>query len=108
VVTFRASDNWDPPRSSVVMIRWPTPTEGQNLQIAQAGCFYSVSRTQMSFTANGGSGSFDVYQMAEPNVCGGPLQDRCLWTATASASWITITTSLPRTGDQPLSFTVAA
>jgi hypothetical protein len=106
-VTFRVSDNWDPPRSGVVEIRWLAPTLGQNLQIAQAGCHYSVSRDSFAFGADGGSGTLDVYQMAEPNACGGPLQDRCLWTATVNVSWITITSSVPRTGDNPLSFTIA-
>jgi hypothetical protein len=107
VVAFRIPDNWEPPRSGVVEIRWPASTTGQNLHISQAGCYYSVSRTSIAFTADGGSGSFDVYQMADPNTCGGPLQDRCVWTATANVSWITITSSLPRAGDNPLSFTVA-
>jgi hypothetical protein len=107
VVTFRVSDNWEPPRAGVVEVRWPAATAGQNLHIAQAGCFYAVSRDAFAFGADGGPGTFDVYQMAEPNTCGGPLQDRCLWTATSNVPWITITSSVPRTGDNPLSFTVA-
>lgn len=106
-VRFRVSDNWAPPRASVVKIRWPAPTLGQNLQIAQAGCYYAVSHTSIAFAAAGGPGSVNVYQQSDPITCGGPLQDRCLWTASANVPWITITSSLPRAGDNPLAFTVA-
>lgn len=107
VVTFRVGDNWEPPRTGVVMIRWPAPTEGQNLQVAQAGCYYSVSRSSIALGADGGSSSVDVYQQSDPIVCGGPLQNACLWTAVPDVSWITITTALPRRGDDRLAFTVA-
>jgi hypothetical protein len=107
-VRFRVSDNYDPPRSGVVMIRWPTPTEGQNLQIAQAGCHYAVSPASFAFSAAGGTGRFDVLQQSDPNTCGGATQDRCLWTARSDVAWITVTTSMPQTGDNPVSFTVAA
>jgi hypothetical protein len=43
-----------------------------------------------------------------PNTCGGATQDRCLWTAVSDVPWITITSSMPRTGDNPVAFTVAA
>jgi hypothetical protein len=108
IVRFRVSDNWDPPRHGVVEIRWPTPTAGQNLQVAQAGCFYAVSTANIDVAGTGGTGRFDVYQMAEPLTCGGPLQNACRWTAVSSVPWITVTTSMPQAGDNPVSFTVAA
>ena len=37
-VQLRVSDDWDAPRDGVVMVRWPTPTAGQNLRVSQAGC----------------------------------------------------------------------
>ena len=107
VVSFTVSDNYDAPRNGVVMVRWPTPTEGQNVQIAQAGCHYGVSKDALSFTAAGGTGTFDVLQQSDPYTCGGALQDRCVWTAQANVSWITITSSMPRSGDNPVAFTVA-
>jgi hypothetical protein len=107
VVRFRVSDNWDLPRQSVVKVRWPTVTAGQNLQVRQAGCRYAVSTTAISVAAAGGTGRFDVIQQSEPLTCGGPLQDACLWTAVAGVPWITITTSMPQVGDDPVSFTVA-
>ena len=108
VVSFTVSDNWDPPRHGVVMIRWPTPTDGQNLQVAQAGCYYAVSTTSVSMAAAGGAGQFNVIQQSDPIQCGGATQDRCRWTAQADVSWITVTTSMPQAGDNPVSFTVAA
>jgi hypothetical protein len=90
------------------MVRWPTATAGQNLQVSQAGCYYSVSTAAMNFAAAGGTGQFSVVQMSDPITCGGPLQNGCLWTAQANVPWITINTSMPQTGDNPVSFTVAA
>jgi hypothetical protein len=107
VITFRVSDNWDAPRHGVVMVRWPTPTAGQNLQVSQAGCRYAVSTATVGIGAGGGPGRFDVYQQSDPLTCGGPLQNACLWVAQSNAPWITITTQMPQVGDNPVSFTVA-
>jgi hypothetical protein len=108
VVSFRVSDNWDAPRQSVVKVRWPTVTAGQNIQVLQAGCLYAVSTAVINVDAAGGSSRFDVYQMAQPNTCGGATQNACRWTAQSDVPWITITTSMPQAGDNPVSFTVAA
>jgi hypothetical protein len=89
------------------MIRWPTPTAGQNVRVSQAGCRYGVSRSSFAFVAAGGSGTFDVLQQSDPTECGGALQDRCVWTALSNASWIVVTTPMPRSGDNPVAFTVA-
>lgn len=107
-ITFRVSDNWEAPRQGVVRVRWPTATAGQNLQVSQAGCLYSVSAASFTIAAAGGTGRFDVLQMAQPNTCGGPLQNACRWSAVSSASWITVTTAMPKAGDDSVSFTVAA
>lgn len=101
------SDNYDAPREGVVMVRWPTPTAGQNVHVAQAGCRYGVSRKVIDMEAAGGNASFDVLQQSDPLACGGATQDRCVWTAVSDAAWITITSSMPRTGDNPVAFTVA-
>ena len=101
------TDNYDAPRAGTVMVRWPTPTAGQNIHVAQAGCVYAVSRPDVTVAAAGGTASFDVLQQSQPYTCGGATQDRCLWTAQADVSWITIAGSMPRSGDNPVSFTVA-
>ena len=108
VVSFNVSDNWDPPRRGVVMVRWPTETAGQNLQVVQAGCYYAVSTSAIGIAAAGGTGRFDVIQYSEPNTCAGATQDRCRWTAQSDVPWITVTTSMPSAGDNPVNFTVAA
>lgn len=107
-VSFTVSDNWDPPRRGVVMVRWPTETAGQNLQIAQAGCYYAVSTSAIAIAAGGGTGRFDVIQYSDPNTCGGPTQSACRWTAQSDVPWITVTTSMPSAGDNPVNFSVAA
>ena len=106
-ISFAFTSNYDAPREGLVMVRWPTPTAGQNVRVSQAGCLYAVSKTAMSFEASGGQGTFDVIQQSEPNTCGGATQDACVWTATADVSWITITSAMPRAGDNPVSFSVA-
>jgi len=107
VITIGFSENYDAPRDGIVMVRWPTPTAGQNIRVAQAGCTYAVSRSSMSFASAGGSGTFDVIQQSVPNTCGGATQDRCVWTATSDVAWITGTSSMPRAGDNPVTFLVA-
>jgi hypothetical protein len=61
----------------------------------------------LSFASAGGTGTFDVLQQSDPNTCGGATQDQCLWTAQSTASWITVTSSMPRKGDNPVTFVVA-
>lgn len=107
-IRFRVSDNYDAPRQSVLKVRWPTPTAGQNLQVQQAGCRYGVTATNIDIAAAGGTGRFDVLQQSDPVTCGSATQDRCVWTAVSNASWITVTTSMPQIGDNSVSFTVAA
>ena len=107
-IRFRVGDNYDAPRQGVLKVRWDTPTAGQNVQVSQAGCRYGVSTTSISVPADGGSFSFDVYQQSDPIECGGPLQNGCRWSATADAGWITITSAMPRIGDDRVRFTAAA
>jgi hypothetical protein len=107
-VSFTVGENWAAPRGANVMVRWPTPTAGQNLHVAQAGCRYAVSSSAISIAASGGPGHFDVFQQSDPLECGGPLQNGCRWSAEADVPWITITTSMPQAGDNPVAFTVAA
>jgi Viral BACON domain/Putative binding domain, N-terminal len=107
VITISFSDNYDAPRDGIIMVRWPTPTAGQNIRVSQAGCTYAVSRSSISFASSGGSGTFDVIQQSVPNTCGSATQDRCVWTATSNVPWITVTSSMPRAGDNPVTFTVA-
>lgn len=105
-ITF--AENYDAPRDGIAMVRWPTPTAGQNIRIAQAGCLYAVSRETFTFSATASTGSFDVIQQSVPNTCGGATQDRCIWTAVSDAPWITVTSSMPRAGDNPVAFSVSA
>lgn len=104
---FRVSDNWDAPREGLVVINGAASGQNTSSRVAQAGCLYGVTRDEIQFSASGGSGGFDVVQQSLPIVCGGPRQDACQWSAVADAPWITITTSMPRTGDDPVAFTVA-
>jgi hypothetical protein len=106
-ISIAFTDNYDAPREGLLMVRWPTATAGQNIRVAQAGCRYAVSRTAIAMVAAGGTGTFDVIQQSDPTACGGATQDRCVWTARSDVPWITITSSMPRSGDNPVAFTVA-
>jgi hypothetical protein len=106
-ISVTYSENYDAPREGIVMVRWPTPTAGQNIHLAQAGCRYAVSQSTFTVTAAGGPRAFNVIQQSDPTECGGATQDRCVWTAQSQVPWITITTSMPRSGDNPVSFSVA-
>ena len=106
-IRFRAPDNYSgAARTGLVMVRWPTQTEGQNVQVTQSGCLYAVAGAT-AFGSAGGSGRLSVYSMPDP-YCGGPFGDVCVWTARSDVAWITITTPMPRNGDDDVSFTVAA
>jgi hypothetical protein len=107
-ITIAFTDNYDAPRDGLIMVRWPTPTAGQNIRIAQAGCQYAVSQGSFAFATAGGAGTFDVFQQAVPNTCGGATQDRCVWSPAADVPWITIGGSTLRRGDDRVAFTVAA
>jgi hypothetical protein len=108
IVRFAVSSNFDAPRAGIVEVRWPTPTAGQNLRIAQAGCHYATSTSTFSVAAGGGTFSFDVYQESDPYTCGGPLQNGCVWSAVSSAGWVVVTSTMPKVGDDRVAFTVDA
>jgi hypothetical protein len=107
LVSFRVSDNYDAPRQGIVEVRWPTVTAGQNVRVLQAGCYYGVSTSNINIANVGGQGHFDVVQQSDPQLCGGPTQDACLWTAVSQTLWINITTPMPQRGDNRVTFAVA-
>jgi hypothetical protein len=102
------SSNFDAPRQGLLLVRWPSPTAGQNVQVNQAGCRYGVSRPRIDLPAAAGNATFDVVQQSDPIECGGATQDRCLWSAVADVPWIQITSAMPKAGDDRVSFTVSA
>ncbi|MGE5361010.1 MAG: BACON domain-containing protein [Bacteroidales bacterium] len=107
--TFAVTANYDAPRSGTVKVRGPNAATGPDVQVAQAGCLYAIadpSPSPLNFAAAGGSGSFGVVTFPNPNTCGGATQDACIWTAQSNASWITVTSGMPRAGDNPVNFTV--
>jgi hypothetical protein len=106
-VAFHATENYAPPRDAVIQVRWPTPSAGQNVRIEQAGCLYAVDPVSAVMPAAGADAYFQVRQMALPGECGGPTQDRCLWTAQPDKPWISIVSS-PGRGDERVYFRVAA
>ena len=74
---------------------------GQTFTVAQAAaaspCVYAISPSSSSPGASGGTGTVDV-----------STASTCDWTATSSATWITITSGASGTGNGPVAFSVAA
>jgi hypothetical protein len=106
-VHFRISDNWDAPRQGAVTVQGTQLKNGASAVVSQAGCLYAVTQDTFLFGSSGGQGVFDVLQQSVPVECGGPLQDACRWSAVADAPWIAVTTAMPRTGDDRVTFIVA-
>lgn len=104
-VTF--GENYDAARQSVIEVRWPAPTAGQNVHVAQSGCWYYVGQNSFDIPKAGGDFSFIVYSSATDQVCGGRADDHCRWTAVSMASWITVSGS-QNSGDGLVAFHVAA
>ncbi len=107
VLRVRLSDNWDAPREGVVRVQGTQPSGAAEARIEQAGCRYWVSQEVFTFGSSGGQGVFEVLQQSDPVTCGGPLQNACWWSAVADAPWITVTTVMPRVGDDRVTFEVA-
>ena len=75
---------------------------GQSFTVIQDGvpgeaCSYSISPTNNSFSAAGGTGVIDL-----------AAGEQCAWQATSNAGWITITSSSSGIGKGAVSYTVAA
>jgi hypothetical protein len=107
-IHIAVGDNYDAPRQGLLFVRWPSPTQGQNVRLAQAGCRYAVTQTTFSVPAAQSAQTFFVVQQSDPTECGGPLQDRCVWSAVTDVPWIVITSSMPRRGDDAVHFMVLA
>jgi len=93
----------DATRRAAVLIRWPTPTAGQNSWITQEGCRYGLDGAA-SFPASGGTRMITVVTQPLSSSCA----IGCPWTATANASWIRVASSMPRAGDDAFSYQVDA
>jgi hypothetical protein len=112
-MTFTLPGNFNEARQDVIKIRWPAPTEGQNVRVAQEGCDYVLDPTRVMVPACGGERAFDVYT-GSTNVgfCGhdGPMgaPGRCVWSALSPAPWITVLTPMPQTVEGRVFFRVAA
>jgi len=72
---------------------------GQTFTVTQAtpGCSYTISPTQHSFAATGGTGSVNV-----------TANTGCGWTASSNAAWVTITGGTSGSGNGAVNYSVAA
>jgi glucose/arabinose dehydrogenase len=75
---------------------------GQSLTITQSGtapptCTFQIAPTSKSFPNAGGTGTISVSTQAQ-----------CTWSATPSASWITITSGASGTGNGTVNYSVAS
>ena len=70
---------------------------GQQIQITQTGCSFSIAPSSQSFGSGGGPGSIAVTATAG-----------CTWTAVSNDAWVTITSGGSGSGTGTVSFTVGA
>ena len=107
-ITFTFTSNMSAARDGLVMVRWPTPTQGQNVRVAQAGCLYAFNPATVDIAVAGGVSFFEVFSTPTDPMCGGPLQDACVWRAESTVPWITVTTTTWQRGDNRVYFSVSA
>jgi WD40 repeat protein len=106
--TFTLPGNYDEARQGIIEVRWPTPTAGQNVRVAQAGCNYAFSPDSFVVSSCGGDFLVYVFSGSTDSVCGGRADENCVWSAQSHASWITVLSPMPRRGLDRFSFRVAA
>ena len=110
-IGFAFTSNFDAARQGIIEVRWPTPTAGQNVRVAQEGCDYGLYPLTFSVPAGGGNFGFDVYSFStDEGYCGfvGPTgRGKCWWSAQSAASWITVLTKMPTNGEDRVVFRVA-
>jgi hypothetical protein len=68
---------------------------------------YALSPESLFVPAAGGDYDGWVINNSTDNNCMGPASSGCPWIAESSASWVTVLSSMPRSGDNPFSFRVA-
>jgi all-beta uncharacterized protein/BACON domain-containing protein len=93
-VSVSAAANTGGARTGTLTVANQTITVNQ----AATACFYSVTPTNVSMNAAGGSGA----PISVATASG------CAWTATTSAGWITILSGATGTGDGSVSYSVQA
>ncbi len=97
VITYEARENFaEHFRTGTITIA------GQTFTVQQAGlggseCNISISPSAQSFSSGAGAGTINVFASAE-----------CVWNATSSANWITITSQGAGTGNGSVSFSITA
>jgi len=92
-VGYSVAANTGGARSGTLTIAGQTFTVNQEAQ----SCSYSISPTQQSFPAAGGTGSVSVTAGAG-----------CGWTASSNVAWVTVTSGGSGTGNGTVSYSVAA
>jgi hypothetical protein len=90
------------PRRGAIEVRWPTPTEGQNVWVTQEGCRYALAPNVVDIGANGATSQITVIASPASVDC----MSGCPWTAQSLVSWIEIVSSMPKFGDDVLFFRV--
>lgn len=90
------------PRRGAIEVRWPTPTEGQNVWVTQEGCRYALGPSVVDIGANGATSQITVIASPASVDC----REGCPWTAESTVPWIEILSSMPKFGDDLLVFRV--
>jgi hypothetical protein len=95
--SFNVAANFGVTRTGTITVRDRNLGYSVSITINQTnGCSYTLSPSSTNFPASGGTGSFNI----TTNSAG------CSWTATSSASWITINSASSGAGNGSVTFTL--
>ena len=103
-ISYTLGSNYDAARQANIEVRWPTPTAGQNVRVAQAGCLLRRrARTRLTLPLRVATSPSTWSRNRPTPSCGGPLQNGCVWSARDDRVVGHRADSMPRYGDDRVS-----
>ena len=89
-------------RRAPVRVRWPSPTEGQNVWVNQEGCYYAIGERDKTIARDGGRQFLLVFGTPVSQSC----SIGCPWTVSSDVSWIRVLGSGTGAGDDGIFYEV--
>lgn len=89
-------------RKGPILIRWPSPSQGQNVWVTQTGCSYILTPNRVDIGAAATTGTVKVFAGPQSSAT---MRD-CPWKTESDAAWLRVT-SATGSGEGFVRFTVA-
>ena len=89
-------------RRAPIRVRWPSPTEGQNVWVNQEGCYYAIGERDKTFARAGGRGFLLVFGTPVSQSCA----IGCPWTVSSDVPWIRVLGNGSGAGDDGIFYDV--